>query len=221
MSEIINKISNAIYNGEPELVVELAKEAVSEGHKPNEIIEKGGVAALERLGTAYNEMEAFLPELMLGGEAMKALLAYVVPLMSEGEHANNGTVVAGTAQGDLHDIGLNLLATQLAVGGFKVINLGTDTTVNEFIDVAIKNSADIIAVSSLMTTSAYYQEELIKRLEKDGLRDKFIVIVGGGPITPKWATDIGADGYSRTAVQAVELCRELLKGTSQKPLIIE
>lgn len=221
MSELYGKIAEAVYSGDPELVLDLAEQAIAAQLPPNEIIEKGGVQGLERLGTAYNEMTVFLPELMLGGEAMKALLGYVAPFMSGDNSSKAGTVVAGTAQGDLHDIGLNLLATQLAVGGYDVINLGTDNTENEFIEAATKNNADIIAVSSLMTSSAYYQKELINKLEKSGLRERFIVIVGGGPITPQWTKDIRADGYARTAVQAVGLCNELMKGIIEKPLIIE
>jgi 5-methyltetrahydrofolate--homocysteine methyltransferase len=221
MADISSKISQAIYDGEADLVVELAEQATSEGLKPNEIIDGGGVDGLERLGVAFNEMEAFLPELMLGGVAMKALLIYLEPLMSGDDKIDAGTVVVGTAQGDLHDIGLNLLATQLAVGGFNVINLGTDVTVKEYIEVAKKNDADIIGISSLMTSSAYYQSELIKRMEKDGIRDQFKVIVGGGPITPQWTKDIKADGYARTAVQAVNLCKQLLDGATEQPIIIE
>ena len=109
----------------------------------------------------------------------------------------------GCAQGDLHDIGLNLVATQLEIGGFNVINLGTDTSVKEFLETAKNNDAKIIGISSLLTTSAYYQEELIQKLVKDGIRDNYKVIVGGGPITPAWTKKIGADGYSRTATQVL------------------
>lgn len=220
METYFEKIANSIYEGEDESVVELVRQALEAGADPEDIINKGGVAGLERLGQAFDEMEAFLPELMLGGEAMHSLLETVKPYLQNSIEDTGATVVLGCAQGDLHDIGLNLVATQLAVGGFNVINLGTDVSVAKFIQTAKDNNAKIIGVSSLLTTSAYYQEELIKKLEKDNLRDNFKVIVGGGPITPEWTTKIGADGYSRTAAQAVTLCKKLLSESTDTPIIV-
>lgn len=221
MSELFKDISQAIYDGDAEKVVDLAKGGIEAGVAPNEMIDNGGVDGLERLGDAFNEMEAFLPELMLGGDAMKALLDFLLPYMEKGDSGSTGTVVVGTAQGDLHDIGLNLVATQLAVAGFNVINLGTDVSVKEYIDVAKKNDADIIGISSLMTSSAYYQEELVKKMVKDGIREDYKIVVGGGPITPQWTKDIGADGYARTAVQAVDLCKRIVSEDLSEVLIIE
>lgn len=220
MKELFEKITDAVYNGEDAEVADLARVAISQGANPEDIISRG-VIALEKLGKAFDEMEAFLPELMLGGDAMHALLDVVRPHL-EKESGNTGaTIVLGCAQGDLHDIGLNLVATQLSVGGFNVVNLGPDTSVTEFLVAAKENDASIIGVSTLLTTSAYYQEELIKKLEKDGLRDKYKVIVGGGPITPDWTKRIGADGYARTANQAVSVCHRLLSGGESLPIILE
>lgn len=222
MSDLLEKISQAVYDGETDEVTDLVKEALSQGIDPEVIINEGGVVALEKLGKAFDEMEAFLPELMLGGEAMHLLLEEVKPYLKSSDGEKGGeTIILGCAQGDLHDIGLNLVATQLAVGGFNVINLGTDVSVAKFIQVAKENDAAIIGISSLLTTSAYYQDELVKRLDKDGLRERFKVIVGGGPITPDWTRRIKADGYSRTANQAVQLCRRLLVENSDEPIIIE
>ena len=221
MQEYFDKIADAVYDGEDEDTADLAKQALEAGADPEDVINKGGVVGLERLGKAFDEMEAFLPELMLGGEAMHSLLEVVKPYLKNSDKGEGATIVVGCAQGDLHDIGLNLVATQLAVGGFNVISLGTDVSVAKFISTAKDNDASIIGVSSLLTTSAYYQEELVKKLEKDGLRDQYKVIVGGGPITPEWTKKIGADGYSRTANQAVQLCRQLLSGNSDSPIIIQ
>ena len=189
MQDYYDKIADAIYDGEDEEAAELAKLALEAGADPENVINEGGVAGLERLGKAFDEMEAFLPELMLGGEAMHSLLEVVKPYLKNSDKDEGATVVVGCAQGDLHDIGLN--------------------------------HARIIGVSSLLTTSAYYQEELVKKLEKDGIRDRYKVIVGGGPITPEWTRKIGADGYSRTANQAVQLCKQLLSGNSDSPIIIQ
>lgn len=220
MQERYTKIADAIYDGDNELVVQLAEEALEADADPGDIINLGGVAGLERLGKAFEEMEAFLPELMLGGEAMHALLDVVKPHLDTTTQDESCLVVLGCAQGDLHDIGLNLVATQLMVNGFEVINMGTDTSVGAFIATAQEKGAKIIGVSSLLTTSAYYQDELIKKLEKEGLRSRFKVIVGGGPITPEWTKKIGADGYARTANQAVQLCKRLMAG-KESPIIIE
>ena len=220
MKELFDKITEAVYIGEDAEAAALAKEAIEQGANPEDVI-TSGVTALERLGKAFDEMEAFLPELMLGGEAMHALLDVVRPHLKKENSGASATIVVGCAQGDLHDIGLNLVATQLSVGGFNVINLGPDTSVSKFLNAAKENDAAIIGVSTLLTTSAYYQEELIKRLEKEGLRDKYKIIVGGGPITPDWTKRIGADGYARTANQAVSVCRRLISGGETLPIIIE
>ncbi|MEL7610186.1 MAG: corrinoid protein [Bacillota bacterium] len=219
MSQILQEIAQAIYDGDDILAVELAEKAVQEGIEPQAII-NGGIAGMEQLGEAFNNMEAFLPELMLGGEAMHALLDTVNPYMQKGGALKNDTIVIGCAQGDLHDIGLNLLDTQLSIGGFQVVNLGTDTSVSEFISEAKRVNAKIIGVSTLLTTSSYYQEELIKALKKEGIRDQYKVIVGGGPITPEWARKIGADGYARTASQAAELCKQLLQNKNNDVVVI-
>ena len=222
MSNItLNKIVEAIYEGDDILVIQLADQAVEEGTTAEDIINLGGIIGLENLGQAFEDMEAFLPELMLGGEAMHALIKHVTPLLKKEGKEEGVTVVMGCAQGDLHDIGLNLVATQLEIGGFNVINLGTDTSVKEFLETAKNNDAKIIGISSLLTTSAYYQEELIQKLVKDGIRDNYKVIVGGGPITPAWTKKIGADGYSRTATQAVALCKRVIKNAENLPIIIE
>jgi methylmalonyl-CoA mutase cobalamin-binding domain/chain len=201
-------------------VEQLAQLVLDQNIDPNEAINREESCA-GKAREAFDNLEVFLPELMLGGEAMKVLIDKL-SVRFEGEGGGyRGTVVIGCAKGDLHDIGKNLVATQLSVNGFKVFDLGTDVSVNNFIDKAHEVDADIIAVSSLLTTSAYYQEELIKRLETEGLRSKYKVIVGGGPITPAWTRNIGADGYSRTAHLAVDLCKALVEGGNSETLIFE
>lgn len=200
-------------NGNKEDVKKLAGEVVESKVNPIEAIQKGGVGGLEQLGEAFENLEAFLPELMLGGEAMKVLIDSLTPYMDSGKSAFIGKIVIGTVKGDLHDIGKNLVATTLSVNGFNVVDLGVDVGSNKFIEKAVEEKADIIAMSSLLTTSAYYMEELIKRLHQEELKNRFKVIVGGGPIDPDWARIIGADAYARTAVGAVKTCKSLM-GTS-------
>ncbi len=220
MGDIFNRISEAVRYGQREEIEKLADEVIANKINPIDAIQKGGVDGLNKLGEAFENLEAFLPELMAGGEAMKLLINKLTPYMESDKSALEGTVVIGTVKGDLHDIGKNLVATQLAVNGFNVIDLGVDVNNNKFVEEAEANKADIIALSSLLTTSAYYIQEFIERLEKDGLRSKYKIIVGGGPIEPEWAREIGADGYSRTAVGAVKVCKELMKQDKITEIII-
>lgn len=221
MSDVLKRIEEAIYNGEEDVIVSLTEEALKEGLAPGEIIDKGGVAALDRLGTDFDNLEVFLPELMIGGDCMKMLIDTVKPHMESGESAFKGKVIIGTAKGDLHDIGKSLVATQLSVNGFEVVDLGVDISTNKYIDTAEAEGADIIAVSSLLTTSQYYMEDLIKRLKSEGKRDKYRIAIGGGPINADYAKKIGADGYSRTAHSAVTMAERLMKIQPEQELIVE
>jgi len=221
MDEILKRIEEAVYDGEDDMIEALVQEALDAGVSAEDIIQEGGVVALDKLGEAFNNLEAFLPELMIAGDCMKMLIAKVNPYLKEGENAFKGKVVIGCAKGDLHDIGKSLVATQLAVNGFEVIDLGVDVPNNKFIDTAEAEKADIIVVSSLLTTSQYYMEELIKRLEAEGKRNKYRVAVGGGPISAEYAQKIGADGYSRTAQCAVKMAQRLMKIEPKQELVVE
>jgi corrinoid protein of di/trimethylamine methyltransferase len=208
---ILLKISDAVRYGKKDEIEKLAEEVIASGIDPIEAIQKGGIVGLDLLGQGFEDLEVFLPELMMGGETMKILIEKLTPYLEGKTSAFEGKVVIGTVKGDLHDIGKNLVSTQLSINGFNVIDLGVDVSTNKFIEQANEIGADIIAMSSLLTTSAYYMEELINRLEHDNIRSRFKVIVGGGPIDPVWAKKIGSDAYSRTAVGAVKICKELMK----------
>ena len=221
MAEYLAQIEEAVYDGDEDLVMELVQKALDDGVDPEAIIQEGGVAALNRLGEDFNNMVAFLPELMIGGECMKGLINLCNPHLKGGKSAFKGKIIMGCAKGDLHDIGKSLVATQLAINGYEVIDLGTDVPTNKFIDTAVAEKADIIGVSSLLTTSQYYMEELISRLTHEGKRDMFKVAVGGGPIGPEYAEKIGADGYSRTAALSVKMADRLLEKKPGDPLVVE
>ena len=218
--EMIKKIEEAVYEGEEEIIVDLVQEALDAGVSPLDIIQKGGIAALDRLGEDFNELIVFLPQLMMAGETMKALIGKVNPYLGEGNAYKKGKVIIGCAKGDLHDIGKSLVATQLAVKGFDVVDLGVDVNNNKFIEKAEEIGADIIAISSLLTTSQYYMEELINRMVEDGLRSKYRIVIGGGPINGEYAKKIGADGYSRTATGAARMCEKLMTLKPQEELVI-
>jgi methylmalonyl-CoA mutase cobalamin-binding domain/chain len=220
MTEIFCKIADAVGRGDREEVARLADEVIANKVNPVDAIQKGGIVGLNVLGDKFERLEAYLPELMLGGEAMKVLIDKLTPYMENAEMAFEGKVVIGTVKGDLHDIGKNLVSTTLSVNGFNVVDLGVDVSTNKFLEKAQEEKADIIAMSSLLTTSAYYMEETINRLKHDGLKDRFKIIVGGGPIDPEWARKIGSDGYARTSVGAAKVCKELVKQDVVKEFVI-
>jgi 5-methyltetrahydrofolate--homocysteine methyltransferase len=221
MEDILLKIREAIYNGEEGAVKEFVQQALDQGVDPQDIIQKGGVSALNQLGEDFNNMLVFLPEMMIGGDCMKTLISMVQPSLKSGSSTFKGKVIIGCAKGDLHDIGMSLVATQLSINGYEVIELGTDVPTNVFIETAEAEKADIIAVSSLLTTSQYYMEDLVKRLKQEGKRDKFRIAIGGGPINGDYAKKIGADGYARTAELAVKMADRLMKITPGSDLVIE
>lgn len=218
---ILGKIRDAIVQGEIADVEVAGKEALDAGIKAEVILSEGGTKGLDIVGEKFENLELFLPELVAASETMKALnkLVYPVLLKEQGGVAkkrDGAKVVFGTVAGDLHDMGKNLTITQLSLNGYEVFDLGINVSVSEFFKAAEQNEAQVIAMSSLMTTSSYYQKDMVDYLEKTGTRDKYYVIVGGGIVTEEWAAQIGADGYGRTAVDAVTVCNMLLDG-SDKP----
>lgn len=226
MNEIIKKLYDAVIEGESEDAVAAAKESIAAGMDPLSVIREGIQSAMDEMGVQFEEGEAFLPELMLAGDAATEAMDLLLAKIREdgGDAAEAGTVVLGVMAGDHHDIGKNLVKAVLAANSFKVIDLGIDVTVKQFIETAGKENADIIACSTLITTSLPYQKELIEMLGAMGLREKYQVILGGGPVTPQWTTMIKADGYSNTASECVELCKQLIgrkaPGGSTEPIII-
>lgn len=223
--QLLSKVTQAIIEGEAE-EAKVATQACLEAGVPGlDIIQIGGGKGLEIVGQKFEELEMFLPDLIASAQAMQALTALVMPTLQQGSVEDAGKVVFGTVAGDLHDIGKNLCINQLCLNGFEVVDLGVDVKVQKFIAEAEASGASIIAMSALMSTSAYYQKDLVEYLKSRGLRDKYYVIVGGGPVTQEWAAEIGADGYGRTAVSCVKLCKELLAsgGTpgSRAPLAME
>lgn len=151
---------------------------------------------------------------------MKACQAILMPYISEEKAGETrlGKVVIGTVSSDIHDIGKTMVANMLSVGGFEVHDLGIDVPVRRFIDTAVELNANVIALSALLTTSAYYQGEVIRYLEDVGLRSKYYVVVGGAPVSAEWAAEIGADGYGKTAIDATKLLRRLLTEGVPPPL---
>jgi len=210
--ELFKAMAQSVIDGDPDLAAELAQKAIEQGIDPLDAINKGFVPGVDYVGEQYGKGEMFLPDLVLAGEAMKAAVAVLEPEIARrgGQRQTLGTVVIGTVEGDIHDIGKTLVATMLSVGGFKVHDLGVDVSVGKFVEVARAVNADIVAMSALLTTTMVRQQDVIEALEDAGLRSRLKVMVGGAPVTRSWAEEIGADGYSEDAIGAVAVAKQLL-----------
>jgi corrinoid protein of di/trimethylamine methyltransferase len=209
--EIYDKLAQAVIDGEVEDAEQLATQALDEGLDPLTCINEGLTKGIQRVGELFSSGEYFLPELIIGADVMKAALEILEPaLLADQERDVVGTVVLGTVQGDLHEIGKTLVGTMLTANGFQVIDIGVDKTSEEFIAAIEKSNASIVGASALLTTTMLQQKKLIEALEKSGLRDRVKVMVGGAPVTATYAQEIGADGYAKDAISAVNLAFRLI-----------
>lgn len=210
--EILQSLSDAVLNFDSDVAADAARATVASNINPVKAIEEGLAKGLREVGDRFERGELWLPHLVLGAEAMEAavkILEEHIP-REELEITSRGTIVMGTVEGDIHDLGLRIVASMLRANGFKVYDLGCNTRSLDFIEKAKEVDADIIAASSLMTTTMPFMKDLIEALEAAGLRDRFKVMVGGGPVTEEWARQIGADGYGRDAAEAVRVAKELI-----------
>ena len=212
MDQFYKELLDCMMDGDDETGVEITKAAIEGGMDPLDIVQKCLVPILDDIGEQFARLELFLPDLVMAADVAKAVKDEIRAhlLSTSGETTAAAKVVIGTVQGDVHDIGKNIVATLLEVNGFEVFDLGNDVKPFDFIETAKKEKADIIALSSLLTTSMPYMEDMLKNLNGLGIRDQYTVIVGGGPVSAEWAESIGADGYSNDANEAVELCKKIL-----------
>ena len=210
--ELFKKMAQSIIDGDADISAALAKDSIAAGVPPLQAITDGFVVGVNVIGDAFGRGEAFLPELVMAGEAMKAAVAVLNPeLKKQGtERRMLGKVVLATVEGDIHEIGKTLVGTMLGSSGFEVYDLGVDASPEKIIGKAIEVNADIIGMSALLTTTMVKQREVIEELEKEGLRSRFKVMVGGAPITRDWFKAIKADGYSEDAIGAVQVAKELV-----------
>lgn len=210
--QLFKAMAQSIIDGESEVAEKLALQALSLGIDPLDAINKGFVLGVDHVGNLFSNGDAYLPELVMAGEAMKTAVSVLEPEMTKQgiERKTLGTVVLGTIEGDIHDIGKTLVGTMLSSSGFKVFDLGVDVPVMTFVEKVQDENADIIAVSALLTTTMAKQRDVIEALEDAGLRDKVKVLVGGAPVTNNWAEEIGADGYREDSVGAVAVAKEIL-----------
>ena len=211
---MLYKLKQAIIDGNDEAARSVSKEIIVEGIDPLQAVNEAVIPAARMAGERFENGEFFLPHLLLAADAMKAAIDVLTTGMSDAtreELGKEGTVVIATVEGDIHDIGKNIVALLLEVNGFQVHDLGRDVNSLEVIRRAMDVKADIIALSSLMTTSMPSQRDVIEMLEAMDIRDRFIVMIGGGSVTNEWAIEIGADRYSETAEGAVKLAKEALR----------
>lgn len=210
--ELFIRMVQAVIDGEKERAVELAQEALRLEVPPLEAIDKGYIVGIQKVGELFEKGDFFLPELVMGAEAMQTGLAVLEPELKrrQEERERLGTAVAGTVEGDIHEIGKRLVCTMLVANGFDVLDLGPDVATETFIEKVRELKPDLLLLSALMTTTMPEQRSVIEALKGAGLREGVKVMVGGAAVTPSWAEEIGADGYAENAIEAVEVAKGLV-----------
>ena len=208
--ELFKQMAQSILDGEEDVAAELAQKALDAGIDPLAAITDGYMPGVNEVGDSFACGQAFLPELVMAGEAMKAAIAVLEPAMkaSGTEREILGKVVLGTVEGDIHEIGKSLVGTMLTSSGFEVYDLGVDVSTTDILAKAEEVSADIVGLSALLTTTMVKQKEVIDEITRRGLKVK--VMVGGAPVTKEWVHKIEADGYSEDAIGAVNVAKELM-----------
>jgi len=209
--EFFSQATDSIVKQDLESAKKIANNAIKEGIHPLEIMNKGFREGITKIGDLFDCGEIFLPELIQAAEVMKAVNDIIISALPEDSQEKNGVVVLGTVQGDVHDIGKILVASLLKVNGFDVHDIGHDVNVETFIEKAQEFNADIIGTSSLLTTTMRCQKDLEEELKKKNIRDKFKTMIGGAPVTQRWADRIGADAYGEDATDAVRKALKLIR----------
>ena len=210
--EMYTAMKEAIISGDKIKAQALAEDAITKNMDFNEVIEQGFVPGIQKVGELWENGEYFLPELITSAECMKAVMAVLQPTLEKFKISarTKGKVVIGTIEGDIHDIGKNLVAAMLAANGFEVIDLGADVKLERFIETAETESADFICLSALLTTTMLGQKKLVEMLKEKNLYGRFKVMVGGAPVNAQWAREIEADGYAENAMTAVNTAMNLI-----------
>jgi len=210
--ELFSAMRQSIVDGEAEQAADLARQALAQGLDPLAAIDQGFVPGVLYVGEQFGHGEMFLPDLVLAGEALKAAVAVLEPEMQKRgvQRQTLGKVVLGTVKGDIHEIGKTLVGAMLTAHGFEVYDLGVDVPFAQFAAKAREVGADIVGVSALLTTTMAGQRAVIQALEEADLRPQVKVMVGGAPVTRRWAEEIGADGYGEDAIAAVAVARRLV-----------
>jgi len=210
MDALLEKIAERLIVGKIDEVKELSQQALDQGTSPRDIIDKGLLAGMDVVGKRFKAGDMFIPEVLLCARCMHGAMDILKPLLAEGDSAGVGTYVIGTVEGDLHDIGKNLVSMMLQGAGFEVVDLGTNITAKQFVDAVKEHNPNILGLSALLTTTMPKMEETIKALKEAGLRDKIKIMAGGAPVTQDFVNKIGADAYGANAASATEKAKELM-----------
>jgi len=208
---VLEELRQAVIDGQAKLAVAKVTQGLEDGQTAETLLQDGLIAAMKEVGRLFEENEIFVPEMLIAARAMNAAIAVLRPKLLEDEVRASGTVAIGTVQGDLHDIGKNLVAMMLQGSGFEVVDLGTDVEPERFVQ-AVRAGADVVAMSALLTTTMTGMKQVVEAISDAGLRDKVRIVVGGAPLTASYANEIGADGYAPDASKAVRKVREVLIG---------
>jgi 5-methyltetrahydrofolate--homocysteine methyltransferase len=212
VEDILKELNGQVQAGEVEKAKQLIGQALDQGVPPMDILERGLRAAMEEVGQKFETLEIFLPEMMSAADAMKAGVEILRPhLGSDSEAGRQGLILLGTVEGDIHDIGKNIVKIMLEGVGFKVVDLGFNVPTLTFVERVKELGPDLLGMSALMTSTMVHMPRVIQFLQDRGLRDKIRIAVGGAPVLPDWATQIGADGYGDNAAEAITLAKEMLK----------
>ena len=205
----LTKIKESVIRGEVDEVRDMVKKAVDEGQEVKKILAGGLISGMSTVGDKYEKGEFFLPEMVIAATAMKEGLKVLSPFLLQSDISIAGTVVLGTAKGDIHDIGKSIVGTMLEGAGFMVTDLGVDVDPNKFVEAAKENNADLIGVSALLTTTMMGMKDVIQAVKEAGLKAR--VMIGGASVTQEFAHKIGADGYAPDAPSAVGKAKKLVK----------
>ena len=209
--EYLEKLHDAVLNGDPPTAISITEQALKEKIEPHVLINEYMIRAMDEVGARFERFEYFIPQLLMSAKAMKGAMALIRPLLvGDGVDDSSICAITGTVKGDVHDIGKNLLGALLEGGGFRVVDLGTNVSPEQFIEAVNEQKAKLVCMSALLTTTMPGMKTTIDAFKKSGIRDDVVMLVGGAPVTQNFADDIGADGYRDNASAGVVLAKELL-----------
>ena len=210
MTNFSSVLSQAVQGGDDKKVVQLVKEALAEGVPAMDILEKGLVPGVQALGQLFKDGQAYIPEILISSRAMNKGLEELQPYLAGVDIHKKGTIVLGTVEGDLHDIGKTLVGMMLGSNGFNIVDLGVDVSADSFVSAAKESNADIVGMSGLLTTTITYFPTVIEALGKAGLKNKVKVMIGGAPVTREFADEIGAEGFAEDCALVVDEAARLM-----------
>jgi len=209
--EYLEKLHDAVLNGDPPTAISVTEQALAENIDPHVLINDYMIRAMDEVGARFERFEYFIPQLLMSAKAMKGAMALIRPLLiGDGVEDTAPCAVTGTVKGDVHDIGKNLLGALLEGGGFRLVDLGTNVSPEQFIDAVKENDAKLVCMSALLTTTMPGMKTTIDAFKEAGIRDDVIMLVGGAPVTQDFANEIGSDGYRDNASAGVVLAKKLL-----------